>query len=76
MKLNWWIVRRAVTGVLASIACLFAQATQAEGPMLTQVPGKPVLMLGAFDLAPLGYQTEEYSSQARQHPTSCPAERR
>ena len=60
MKLNWGIVRRAVTGVLASIACLSAQATQAEGPMLTQVPGKPVLMLGAFDLAPLGYQTEEY----------------
>ena len=60
MQIKWGIVRRAVTGVLASIACLFAQTALAEGAMLTQVPGKPVLMLGAFDLAALGYQTEEY----------------
>jgi hypothetical protein len=32
----------------------------AEGVAVTPVPGKPVLLLSGFDLAPLGYSTEEF----------------
>jgi hypothetical protein len=37
-----------------------ASAAIAEGPAVTPVPGKPVLLLSGFDLAPLGYSTEEF----------------
>jgi hypothetical protein len=32
----------------------------AAAPAVTAVPGKPALMLGAFDLAALGYRTDEF----------------
>jgi len=37
-----------------------AETVTAPAAPLVAVPGKPVLMTGAFDLAALGYQTEEY----------------
>ncbi|MGO9931940.1 MAG: alpha/beta hydrolase domain-containing protein [Steroidobacteraceae bacterium] len=33
---------------------------RAETPTVTAVPGPPVLLLSGFDLAPLGYSTEEF----------------
>jgi hypothetical protein len=39
---------------------LGASGARAEGPKVTAVPGKPVLLLSGFDLAPLGYSTEEF----------------
>ena len=35
-------------------------SARAEVPRVTAVPGAPVLLLSAFDLAPLGYSTEEF----------------
>jgi hypothetical protein len=37
-----------------------ARSSQAQAAVLAAVPGKPVLMLGNYDLAPLGYQVEEF----------------
>jgi hypothetical protein len=45
-------------GVMALI--LGAANVLAESPTVTAVPGPPVLLLSAFDLAPLGYATEEF----------------
>ena len=39
---------------------LGASGARAEGPSVTPVAGKPVLLLSGFDLAPLGYSTEEF----------------
>ena len=51
-------LRRAIAcGVLALTLPALASANPAAP---VSVPGKPTLMLGAFDLAALGYQTEEY----------------
>lgn len=54
---------RVLTGLFAAVA--FAATgpiatAQSNAPTVTALPGKPVLLLGAFDLAPLGYQVEEY----------------
>ncbi|RZK03208.1 MAG: hypothetical protein EOO76_03790 [Novosphingobium sp.] len=35
-------------------------APEAPRPQVTAVPGKPNLMIGAYDLATLGYQVDEY----------------
>ncbi len=44
-----------------ALACLALPAlASAEPSAPVAVPGKPTLMLGAFDLAALGYRTEEY----------------
>ncbi len=44
-----------------ALASLWLPAlASAETAVPVAVPGKPTLMLGAFDLATLGYQTEEY----------------
>jgi Alpha/beta hydrolase domain len=52
--------KRAVAiGTLLSLSVLPGLAA-AAGASLTAVPGKPVLLLGSFDLAPLGYQMEEF----------------
>jgi Alpha/beta hydrolase domain len=45
-------------GMLAIL--LGVGSARAEGPKVTVVPGAPVLLLSAFDLAPLGYSTEEF----------------
>ncbi|HEX8057081.1 MAG TPA: alpha/beta hydrolase domain-containing protein [Novosphingobium sp.] len=37
-----------------------AMAAGPSNPTVAAVPGKPMLLMGAYDLAPLGYQVEEY----------------
>ena len=52
-------LRKAMTALaLASLGLPALAGADPATPVA--VPGKPVLMLGAFDLAALGYQTEEY----------------
>lgn len=54
-------VRAAIHVALGALAFgLGAAAARAESPVATPVPGKPVLLLSGFDLAPLGYSTEEF----------------
>jgi Alpha/beta hydrolase domain len=57
-------IRRSLTlAVLAAAAGALAMSpasVRAGTATVTAQPGKPTLMLGAFDLAALGYQTEEY----------------
>src|SRR5512139_1369096 len=46
-----------------------------HGPeAVTPVAGKPTLLLGAYDLAPLGYQAEEFflSGSATSYALGCP----
>ena len=51
----------SLIGGLGTLAILLGAAgARAEGPTVTPVPGKPVLLLSGFDLAPLGYSTEEF----------------
>jgi hypothetical protein len=45
-------------GILATL--LGIGSARAEVPTITAVPGAPVLLLSAFDLAPLGYSTQEF----------------
>jgi hypothetical protein len=45
----------ALTMLLATAA-----GSHADSPKVTSVPGRPLLLLSAFDLAPLGYATEEF----------------
>ena len=59
------IRRSLLLGALAAAAGTLAMAmspasAQAENAAVTAQPGKPTLMLGAFDLAALGYQTDEF----------------
>jgi Alpha/beta hydrolase domain len=49
----------AAAGLALGVA-MAPSAAMADAAQVTLVPGKPVLMLGAFDLAPLGFQTEEF----------------
>jgi hypothetical protein len=62
---------------LATAPTPVAAATPAA---IAAVPGKPVLLLGAFDLVPLGYQTEEYflsgTATAYRLPGAAPADGR
>jgi hypothetical protein len=56
-------IRHAFYAAAAGLALVTAGLpAAAEGPLLavTAVPGKPALLLGAYDLAPLGYQMSEY----------------
>src|SRR5262245_42288678 len=39
---------------------LSATVAHAEGPTVVGVPGQPALLLSSFDLAPLGYSTDEF----------------
>lgn len=39
---------------------IFAGAVQAQGPNIVAVPGTPTLLLGNYDLAPLGYRVDEF----------------
>jgi hypothetical protein len=43
-----------------AVILLGASHARAEIPTVAAVPGPPVLLLSAFDLAPLGYSTEEF----------------
>jgi Alpha/beta hydrolase domain len=57
--------KKALTGLVAAAGLALGVAmcpmpAWADVAVVTPVPGKPTLMLGAFDLAPLGYQTEEF----------------
>ena len=40
--------------------CLAAGGAHAAGPTVVAVPGPPALLLCSFDLAPLGYVTDEF----------------
>ncbi|MEY2927323.1 MAG: hypothetical protein RL367_1800, partial [Pseudomonadota bacterium] len=54
-------LNRSIRLVLASTALLLAPtAINAQPPAVTAVPGKPNLLIGSFDLAKLGYQTDEF----------------
>lgn len=54
-------VRRAVLALTMALLTLSAGASANAAPAnVTAVPGKPVLLMGAFDLAPLGYQADEF----------------
>jgi hypothetical protein len=53
--------RVSLIGGLAMLAITVgASGACAEGPKVSAVPGKPVLLLSGFDLEPLGYSTEEF----------------
>lgn len=48
-------------GLIAFGAVLaFAGIAHAQAPQVRHVPGKPLVLLGSYDLAPLGYEVEEY----------------
>jgi Alpha/beta hydrolase domain len=49
-----------VPGLAMWALLLGAGSVRAETPTVTAVPGPPVLLLSGFDLAPLGYSTEEF----------------
>src|SRR5579859_6276281 len=53
---------RASMCLAFSLLALLATAAvgQADSPKVTAVPGRPLLLLSVFDLAPLGYTTEEF----------------
>ena len=55
---------RAIVGLVRGWSVLSvmlaASVVLAEAPKVTSIPGKPVLLLSGFDLAPLGYSTEEF----------------
>lgn len=71
---------RALHAGVAALALtgLAVPALAADGPktVVTAVPGKPVLMLGGYDLAPLGYSIEEHfiSGTATSYSLPGPAE--
>src|SRR5579862_599645 len=60
--------RRSLYSAISRNACIalavtllgMAGATQAQTPTVTAVPGRPALLLGAFDLSPLGYRSDEF----------------
>ena len=49
-----------MTGLAMLAFLLGASSVRAEVPTVTAVPGAPVLLLSGFELAPLGYSTEEF----------------
>ena len=52
---------RTDLSLMAMLAFLLgAGSLRAEGPTVTEIPGPPVLLLSGFELAPLGYSTEEF----------------
>jgi hypothetical protein len=67
-------LRRAAAGIALAAAALPALAG-AEPAKVAAVDGKPVLMLGAYDLATVGYQQREFfiSGQATSYRLDGPA---
>ena len=54
-------VQRCTRIMSCVLAALFMNGVaHAKDPTVVAVPGKPVLLLSAFDLAPFGYVTEEF----------------
>jgi hypothetical protein len=54
-------VSRSVCAGLGALAFFsVASGAHAQSPKVVAVPGSPVLLLGSFDLAPLGYRTNEF----------------
>jgi hypothetical protein len=53
----WYCLRIALS---VSAILVGASDAHANGPTVVVVPGKPALLLSGFDLAPLGYMTEEF----------------
>ena len=49
----------ARVGLVALVCLLAAGVAPADGPSVVTVSGPPALLLSSFDLAPLGYATEE-----------------
>jgi hypothetical protein len=59
-------VRGSVRAGLGALAFfLGASGMRAEAPTVVAVPGPPVLLLSNFDLAPLGYRTDEFFVSGR-----------
>jgi alpha/beta hydrolase family protein len=63
------VMRGGVVSFVEGSACvalgtltifLAASIAHAEGPRVAAVPGPPALLLSGFDLAPLGYATDEF----------------
>ena len=54
---------RIVELTLAACSLLGAGAAKAEAPVASAMPGAPVLALGTYDLATLGYVVTEFSVQ-------------
>ena len=59
-----WIVKMAGDVAWAAAYGLglfaFAGSVDTQGPGVAAVPGTPTLVLGEYDLAPLGYRTDEF----------------
>jgi hypothetical protein len=53
------ILRTAAVGMVLSLFAMPGLAAAASAALVA-VPGKPVLLLGSYELAPLGYQMEEF----------------
>lgn len=56
--------RRSIALLLtAAIACtpMIAQAQSASAPAIAALPGKPVLLMGSYDLGAMGYQVDEFT---------------
>jgi len=51
-----WRTARAIAVVLIGLV----GAAHAQTPAVTAVPGRPALLLGAFDLSSLGYRSDEF----------------
>jgi hypothetical protein len=51
---------RGAALALAMTLSTTAGSAMAAPAQVTAVPGKPVLLMGAYDLAPLGYQADEF----------------
>jgi hypothetical protein len=54
----WGSVQAGIAFSLAASGT--ASGAPAEGPTVVEVPGQPALLLSNFDLAPLGYRTDEF----------------
>lgn len=48
------------TYAIALPLCVMATSAHAQPPSVTAVPGKPVLLMGAYDLSSIGYQAHEF----------------
>jgi len=52
----------AFVGLIAGPVLAGSRTTPASGAVISVLPGKPVLMLGAYDLAAMGFTVEEFTA--------------
>ncbi len=55
------MTQNLLRGAAALFACLLSSPLSAQPASVAPMPGKPVLLLGAYDFGKLGYQTDEFS---------------